>query len=99
MKIVILGAGRIGGSLARNLSTSNYEVSIVDQNIERLSDLEGKLDIMTVQGHASQLHTLTKSGLDDQTIVIAVTSNDEVNIIACQIAKKVFNVKKTICRF
>ena len=99
MKIVILGAGRIGGSLARNLSTRNYEVSIVDQNIERLSDLEGKLDIMTVQGHASQLHTLTKSGLDDQTIVIAVTSNDEVNIIACQIAKKVFNVKKTICRF
>ena len=56
MKIVILGAGRIGGSLARNLSTRNYEVSIVDQNIERLSGLEGKLDIMTVQGHASQLH-------------------------------------------
>ena len=99
MKIVILGAGRIGGSLARNLSTRNYEVSIVDQNLEKLSDLEGKLDIMTVQGHASQLLTLTKSGLDDQTIVIAVTSNDEVNIIACQIAKKVFNVKKTICRF
>lgn len=99
MKIVILGAGRIGGSLARNLSKSNYQVAIVDENKSRLSDLESKLDIMTIAGHASALHTLKKSGLDDETIVIAVTSNDEVNIIACQIAKNVFNVKKTICRF
>ena len=99
MKIVILGAGRIGGSLARNLSNSNYEVCIVDENKNKLSDLEDKLDIMTVEGHASQLSTLKKSGLDEETIIIAVTSNDEVNIVACQIAKKVFNVKKTICRF
>ena len=99
MKIVILGAGRIGGSLARNLSNSNYEVCIVDESKNKLSDLEDKLDIMTVEGHASQLSTLKKSGLDEETIIIAVTSNDEVNIVACQIAKKVFNVKKTICRF
>lgn len=99
MKIVILGAGRIGGSLARNLSNSNYEVCIVDENKNKLSELEDKLDIMTVEGHASQLSTLKKSGLDEETIIIAVTSNDEVNIVACQIAKKVFNVKKTICRF
>jgi len=99
MKIVILGAGRIGGSLARNLSNSNYEVCIVDENKNKLSDLEDKLDIMTVEGHASQLSTLKKSGLDEETIIIAVTSNDEVNIVACQIAKRVFNVKKTICRF
>jgi trk system potassium uptake protein TrkA len=99
MKIVILGAGRIGGSLARNLSNSNYEVCIVDENKNKISDLEDKLDVMTVEGHASQLNTLKKSGLDEDTIIIAVTSNDEVNIVACQIAKKVFNVKKTICRF
>ena len=99
MKIVILGAGRIGGSLARNLSNSNYEVCIVDEDKNKISDLEDKLDVMTVEGHASQLNTLKKSGLDEDTIIIAVTSNDEVNIVACQIAKKVFNVKKTICRF
>ena len=93
MKIVILGAGRIGGSLARNLSNSNYEVCIVDENKNKISDLEDKLDVMTVEGHASQLNTLKKSGLDEDTIIIAVTSNDEVNIVACQIAKKVFNVK------
>ena len=99
MKIVILGAGRIGGSLSRNLSNSNYEVCIVDENKNKLSDLEDKLDIMTLEVHSSQLSTLKKSGLDEETIIIAVTSNDEVNIVACQIAKKVFNVKKTICRF
>ena len=99
MKIVILGAGRIGGSLARNLSKSNYQVLIVDQNKDRLSGLEDKLDIMTVEGNASSLLTLKKSGLDDDTIVIAVTSNDDANIIACQISKNAFNVKKTICRF
>ncbi|MDC1444229.1 Trk system potassium transporter TrkA [Gammaproteobacteria bacterium] len=99
MKIVILGAGRIGGSLARNLSKSDYQVSIVDENKIRLSDLEDKLDIMTVEGNASSLLTLKKSGLDEDTIVIAVTSNDDANIIACQIAKNAFNVKKTICRF
>ena len=99
MKIVILGAGRIGGSLARNLSNSNYEVCIVDEDKNKISELEDKLDVMTVEGHASQLNTLKKSGLDEDTVIIAVTSNDEVNIVACQIAKKVFNVKKTICRF
>ena len=52
MKIVILGAGRIGSSLARNLSSSNYEVCIVDENKNKLSELEDKLDIMTIEGSA-----------------------------------------------
>ena len=99
MKIVILGAGRIGSSLARNLSNSNYEVCIVDKDKNKLSNLEDKLDIMTIEGHASHLNTLKKSGLDNETTLLAVTSNDEVNIVACQLAKKVFKVKKTICRF
>ena len=58
MKIVILGAGRIGSSLARNLSNSNYEVCIVDEDKNKLSELEDKLDIMTVEGSASHLNTL-----------------------------------------
>ena len=99
MKIVILGAGRIGGSLARNLSSSNYEVCIVDENKNKLSELEDKLDIMTVEGSASHINTLKRSGLDENTIILAVTSNDEVNIVACQIAKREFKVRKTICRF
>lgn len=99
MKIVILGAGRIGSSLARNLSNSNYEVCIVDKDKNKLSNLDDKLDIMTIEGHASHLNTLKKTGLDKEATLLAVTSNDEVNIVACQLAKKVFKVKKTICRF
>jgi len=98
MKVLILGAGRVGGSLARALVNNNYDVSIVDQNKAALSGLEEKLDIMTVEGHAAHSLSIKKTGADESTTVIAVTSNDEVNIIACQIAKKQFNVKKTICR-
>ena len=98
MKVLILGAGRVGGSLARALVNNNYDVSIIDQDKATLSELEEKLDIMTVEGHAAHSHSIKKTGADESTTVIAVTSNDEVNIIACQIAKKQFNVKKTICR-
>ena len=98
MKVLILGAGRVGGSLARALVNNNYDVSVVDQDKTALSILEEKLDIMTVEGHAAHSVSIKKTGADESTTVIAVTSNDEVNIIACQIAKKQFHVKKTICR-
>ena len=98
MKVLILGAGRVGGSLARALVNNNYDVSIVDQNKSALSSLEEKLDIMTIEGHAAHPLSIKKAGADESTTIIAVTSNDEVNIIACQVAKKQFNVKKTICR-
>ena len=99
MKIVILGAGRVGSSLAKNLSSSDYEIVIIDTEKTVLQELGDKHDLMTVEGYASHPKTLKKSGMNEESIVIAVTSNDEVNIVACQIAKKIFNVKKTICRF
>ena len=98
MKVLILGAGRVGGSLATALVNNNYDVSIVDFDKSSLAALEDKLDILTVEGHASHPLSIKKAGADDSTTVIAVTSNDEVNLIACQIAKNSFNVKKTICR-
>ena len=98
MKVLILGAGRVGGSLARALVNNNYDVSVVDTNKNILAALEDKLDILTVEGHASHPKSIKKAGADDSATVIAVTSDDEVNIIACQIAKHQFNVKKTICR-
>ena len=98
MKVLILGAGRVGASLARALISNGYDIAIIDQDKSSLSELEERLDIMTVHGHASDPKIIKKSGADKNTIVIAVTSNDEVNIIACQIAKKQFKVNKTICR-
>ena len=65
MKVLILGAGRVGGSLARALVNNNYDVSIVDQDKAALSELEEKLDIMTVEGHAAHSLSIKKTGADE----------------------------------
>ena len=98
MKILILGAGRVGSSLASKLSRDEYEVSIVDLNKDKLLSLQEDFDLATEIGHASHPMTLEKAGADEDTIVLAVTNSDECNITSCQIAKSKFNVKKTICR-
>ena len=98
MKILILGAGRVGSSLASTLSRQEYEVSIVDLNKDKLLRLQEDYDLATEIGHASHPITLEKAGADEETIVLAVTNSDECNITSCQIAKSKFNVKKTICR-
>ena len=98
MKILILGAGRVGSSLASTLSKQQYEVSIVDLNKNRLQRLQEDLDLATEVGHGSYPSTLKKAGADEETILLAVTNSDECNITSCQIAKSKFNVKKTICR-
>ena len=99
MKVVILGAGKVGESLARNLSQDGYDISIVDLDKKKIDYLQDRLDVAAIQGHAAHPNSFKKSGADEGTIVIAVTNNDEVNIAACQIAKTQFSVKKTICRF
>ena len=99
MKVVILGAGKVGESLARNLSQDGYDISIVDLDKKKIDYLQDRLDVAAIQGHAAHPNSFKKSGADEETIVIAVTNNDEVNIAACQIAKTQFSVKKTICRF
>ena len=98
MKILILGAGKVGSSLASTLSRQGYEVSIVDLNKEKLLKLQEDFDLATEIGHASHPITLEKAGANEDTILLAVTNSDEVNIVSCQIAKYKFNVKKTICR-
>ena len=98
MKILILGAGRVGSSLASTLSKESYDVSIVDNNKDKLLRLQEDFDLATIIGHASHPHTLKNAGADEETIVLAVTNSDECNITACQISKSQFNVKKTICR-
>ena len=98
MKILILGAGRVGSSLASTLSREDYEVSIVDINKDKLLRLQEDFDLATVIGHGSHPRTLKEAGADQETILLAVTNSDECNIAACQIAKSKFKVQKTICR-
>jgi trk system potassium uptake protein len=98
MKILILGAGRVGSSLASTLSRGDYDVSIVDINKDKLLRLQEDFDLATVIGHGSHPKTLKEAGADQETILLAVTNSDECNITSCQIAKSKFKVQKTICR-
>lgn len=98
MKILILGAGQVGGTLARNLASEKNDITIVDTNESALEELQTRLDIRTVAGQAAHPTTLRKAGADDTDMLIAVTSSDETNMIACQIAHTLFRIPTKICR-
>ena len=98
MKIIVLGAGKVGSNIAKNLSVQSYDVCVIDKAVSRLKKLQSEYDLAIVSGHASHPDVLKKAGIDSDTILISVTNDDEVNIVACQIAKQIFDVKKTICR-
>ncbi len=98
MKIVILGAGQVGGSVAHILAGEANDVTVVDANAERLLVLQDRLDIRTVCGHASYPSVLEQAGTADADILIALTDNDEVNMVACQIAHTLFNTPTKIAR-
>lgn len=98
MKIIILGAGQVGTSLAEHLSAENNDITLVDTNLERLQMLLEKYDIRTVQGHGSYPEVLRKAGADSADMLVAVTSNDEVNMVACQVAYSLFHTPMKIAR-
>ncbi|MGM0540906.1 MAG: Trk system potassium transporter TrkA [Pseudomonadota bacterium] len=86
MNIVILGAGQVGSSLAEVLAHENHDVTVVDFDNLHLQRLQDRLDIRTICGHASHPDILSQAGLEDADMLIAVTQNDETNIVACQLA-------------
>ena len=98
MKIIILGAGQVGGSVATNLANEANDITVVDENPAILQDLQDRLDIRTVTGHASYPETLAQAGADDADMVLAVTSSDETNMIACQVAYTLFHTPTKIAR-
>ncbi|MCR8923867.1 Trk system potassium transporter TrkA [Dasania sp. GY-MA-18] len=98
MKIIILGAGQVGGTLAAHLADENNDISLVDANADRLNELQDRLDIGVVAGHASHPDVLRRAGADDADMLIAVTSSDEINMAACQIAYALFRTPKKIAR-
>ena len=97
MKIIILGAGQVGGTLAEHLSTDN-DVTVVDINSERLNDLQERLDIRTVCGAASYPSVLLNAGVEEADLLIAVTNSDESNTVACQVAHTLFRTPTKIAR-
>lgn len=98
MKIVILGAGQVGASVAEGLVSEENDITIVDSDPERLRALQDRLDLQTVVGNAAQPSVLRNAGAEDADLIIAVTQNDQTNLVACKVAHAVFNVPTRIAR-
>ncbi|MFS1582491.1 MAG: Trk system potassium transporter TrkA [Candidatus Arsenophonus phytopathogenicus] len=98
MKIIILGAGQVGGTLAENLVDENNDITIVDTNTERLRQLQDKFDLRVVSGHGSYPRILREAGAEDADMLVAVTNSDETNMVACQIAYSLFNTPNKVAR-
>ena len=98
MKIIILGAGQVGGTLAEHLAGEANDITVVDTDSDRLRELGDRLDIRTVQGRGSFPTVLRQAGADDADMLVAVTSSDETNMIACQVAYTLFNTPTKIAR-
>jgi trk system potassium uptake protein TrkA len=98
LKIVILGAGRVGASVAESLVSEQNDITVIDTDGARLAELQDRLDLRTVVGNAAQPSTLRAAGADDADMVIATTQSDETNLVACHLAAQVFNVPTRIAR-
>lgn len=98
MKIIILGAGQVGSSLAENLVSEDNDITIVDTNAAQLRALQDRLDLRTVVGLASHPDVLRNAGAEDADMLIAVTDSDETNLVACQIAYTLFHTPTKIAR-
>lgn len=98
MKIIILGAGQVGETLAENLVKEGNDITLVDINSKRLSELQFKLDIQTIIGSAAQPNILIKAGCEHADMLIAVTNCDEVNMLACFICYNLFRTPHKVAR-
>jgi trk system potassium uptake protein TrkA len=98
LKIIILGAGRVGASVAESLVSEQNDITVIDTDAVRLSGLQDRFDLRTVLGNAAQPSVLREAGADDADMVIATTQSDETNLVACHLAAQVFNVPTRIAR-
>ena len=98
MKIVILGAGQVGTSVAESLVSEQNDITVVDLDAQRLAAVQDRLDLRTVTGSASHPSVLVAAGIEDADLLIAVTRSDETNLVACKLAARMFNVPRRIAR-
>ena len=98
MKILILGAGRVGRSVAENLVSDANDITIVDESQERIQMLQDRFDLLGIVGNASSPSILSSAGAMDSDLLIAVTASDETNLAACTLAAQLFNIPMRIAR-
>ena len=98
MKIIILGAGQVGSSVAAALVSEANDITVVDSESQCLQALQDRLDLRTVVGHASHPEVLKRAGAEDADMILAVTNSDETNMVACQVAYTLFHTPTKIAR-
>ncbi|MFN7709623.1 MAG: Trk system potassium transporter TrkA [Holosporales bacterium] len=98
MRIIICGAGQVGFNLARYLSEHGNEVTVIDSSPELIAHINDRLDIRAILGNASYPQVLADAGAENADLLIAVTKNDEVNMVACEIAQALYQIPKKISR-
>ena len=98
MNIIICGAGRVGFTIAKLLTEQNHSITIIDQSSEDIQKINESLDVKAIVGKATSPSVLEKANTNDADMLIAVTRNDEINMLICQIAYSIFKVPKKIAR-
>jgi trk system potassium uptake protein TrkA len=98
MKIVILGAGQVGSTVAESLVSEHNDITVIDLDAQRLRALQERLDLRTVHGSAGHPGVLKQAGIEDADLLVAVTQSDDTNLVACRLAASMFNVPRRIAR-
>ena len=96
MNIIICGAGKVGFSISKQLSAQGHSVTVIDQSSEDVKKINDTQDVKGIVGRASLPSVLENAGAEKADMVIAVTKNDETNMIVCQLASSLFNISKRI---
>ncbi len=98
MNIIICGAGRVGFTIAKLLSEQGHSITVIDQSSEDIQKINDTLDVKAIVGKATYPSILEKANASETDMIIAVTRNDEINMLICQIAFSIFNIQKKIAR-
>jgi trk system potassium uptake protein len=98
MRVIVCGAGQVGSAIARHLATEGIDVTVVDISPEQARRADESYDVRGMVGHAAHPEVLEQAGARDADMLIAVTQQDEVNMVACQVAYSLFNVRRRIAR-
>lgn len=96
--MIVCGAGQVGSTIARHLATEGIDVTVVDVSPEQARRADESYDVRGMVGHASHPDVLERAGARDADMLVAVTRSDEVNMVACQVAYSLFNVRRRIAR-
>ena len=98
MNIIICGAGRVGFTIAKLLSEQNHSITVIDQSSDNIQKINDQLDVKAIVGKATLPNILEKANASEADMIIAVTTNDEINMLICQVAYSIYKVPKKIAR-